>query len=239
MTAEQETLVRTATEWAAVPFVPEVTLRTAAEPFGLWDRTERDAPPFWAFPWAGGQGLARYILDHPETVAGHHVLDVASGSGLVAIAAAKAGARTVLAADIDENALIAIALNAAANNTPQVVPRSVDLAAASLTVSYQGMVSQDSGQDAADSGAAAADLVAPLAAEVVLAGDVFYQRDLGAMALTFLKAARRAGAVVFVADPARAFVPRAELTPVLTYEIPVLPVLEDTHVKTVTIYSLP
>jgi predicted nicotinamide N-methyase len=245
MTAEQETLVRSATEWAVVPFVPEVTLRTAAEPFGLWDRTERDAPPFWAFPWAGGQGLARYILDHPETVAGHHVLDVASGSGLVAIAAAKAGARTALAADIDENALIAIALNAAANNTPQVVPRSVDLAAASLTVSCLGIVSQDSGQDTADSGTAAADLVATLAADVfrapdvVLAGDVFYQRDLAAMALTFLKAARRAGAAVFVADPARAFVPRAELTPVLTYEIPVLPVLEDTQVKTVTIYSLP
>ena len=80
-------------QWAAVPFVPEVTLLTAAEPFGLWDRTARDAPPFWAFPWAGGQGLARYVLDHPETVAGRHVLDVASGSGLVAIAAAKAGAR--------------------------------------------------------------------------------------------------------------------------------------------------
>ena len=115
-----------------MPFVPEVTLRTAAEPFGLWGRTERDAPPFWAFPWAGGQGLARYVLDHPETVAGRRVLDVASGSGLVAIAAAKAGARTVTAGDIDENALAAITLNAAANGTPQVIPRNVDLATARL-----------------------------------------------------------------------------------------------------------
>jgi SAM-dependent methyltransferase len=130
MTPETEALVRSATEWAVVPFVPEVTLRTAAEPFGLWDRTERDAPPFWAFPWAGGQGLARYVLDHPRTVAGRRVLDVASGSGLVAIAAAKAGARTVTAGDIDENALAAITLNASANDTPQVTPRSVDLAAA-------------------------------------------------------------------------------------------------------------
>jgi predicted nicotinamide N-methyase len=209
MTPETEGLVRSATEWAAVPFVPEVTLRTAAEPFGLWDRTERDAPPFWAFPWAGGQGLARYVLDHPEKVAGRRVLDVASGSGLVAIAAAQAGARTVTAGDIDENALAAIALNAAANNTPQVTPQHVDLAAAS-----------------------------PGDAEVVLAADVFYQRDLAAMALRFLRAARRAGAQVLCADPSRAFVPRAELTALVTYEIPVLAVLEDASVKTVTVYRL-
>ncbi len=113
-----------------MPFVPEVTLLTAAEPFGLWDRTACDAPPFWAFPWAGGQGLARYLLDHPETVAGRAVLDVASGSGLAAIAAAKAGARSVLAGDIDGNALAAIALNAAANAVPAVLPRRMDLAAA-------------------------------------------------------------------------------------------------------------
>jgi predicted nicotinamide N-methyase len=209
MTPETEALVRSATEWAVVPFVPEVTLRTAAEPFGLWDRTERDAPPFWAFPWAGGQGLARYVLDHPETVAGRRVLDVASGSGLVAIAAAKAGARTVTAGDIDENALAAITLNATANDTPRVTPRSVDLAAAD-----------------------------PGDAEVILAADVFYQRDLAAMALRFLQAARAAGVTVLAADPSRAFVPRAELTAVATYEIPVLTVLEDTPVKTVTIYRL-
>jgi predicted nicotinamide N-methyase len=209
MTPETQALVRSATASAPVPFVPEVTLRTAAEPFGLWDRTERDAPPFWAFPWAGGQGLARYVLDHPETVAGRRVLDVASGSGLVAIAAAKAGARTVLATDVDEHALAAIALNAAANAVPQVSARRLDLAAA------------DHGD-----------------AEVILAADVFYQRDLAAMALAFLKAARRAGAAVLAADPARAFVPKAELTLVRTYEIPVLQVLEDTAVKTVTIYSL-
>ena len=210
MTPETQALVRSATEWAAVPFVGEVALRTAAEPFGLWGRTERDAPPFWAFPWAGGQGLARYVLDHPEAVAGRRVLDVASGSGLVAIAAAKAGARTVLATDIDEHALAVIALNAAANAVPQVVPRLLDLAAA------------DHGD-----------------AEVILAADVFYQRDLAAAALAFLKAARRAGATVLAADPARAFFPAAELIPLATYEVPVLQVLEETAVKAVTIYSLP
>jgi predicted nicotinamide N-methyase len=210
MTSEVEALVRSATAVAAVPFVPEISLRTAAEPFGLWGRTERDAPPFWAFPWAGGQGLARYVLDHRETVAGRRVLDVASGSGLVAIAAARAGARAVLATDIDEHALAVIALNAAVNGARQVTPHRLDLAAA-----------------------------AHGDAEVILAADVFYQRDLAAVALAFLKAARQAGATVLVADPARAFVPRAELTPVTTYEIPVLQVLEDTQVKTVTIYRLP
>jgi predicted nicotinamide N-methyase len=223
MTPEAEALVRSATAHAAVPFVPEVTLFTAAEPFGLWDRTELEAPPFWAFPWAGGQGLARYVLDHPETVAGRRVLDVASGSGLVAIAAAKAGAKTVTAGDIDENALAAIALNAAANNTPQVIARAVDLAA---------------GRTAAGP---ATDLDAGLlrAPDVVLAADVFYQRELAALALAFLKSARRAGAAVLAADPARAFVPKAEFVPVTSYEIPVLRVLEDTALKTVTIYRLP
>jgi predicted nicotinamide N-methyase len=137
------------------------------------------------------------------------VLDVASGSGLVAIAAAKAGALAVTAGDIDENALAAIALNAAANATPQVVPSVVDLARA------------DHGD-----------------AEVVLAADVFYQRDLAAMALRFLQAASAAGAVVLAADPARAFVPRAELAVLATYDVPVLAVLEDVPVKPVTIYQL-
>jgi predicted nicotinamide N-methyase len=214
MTPEPEALVRSATRWAAVPFVPEVTLRTAAEPFAVWDRTERDAPPFWAFPWAGGQGLARYLLDHPEAVAGRRVLDVASGSGLVAIAAAKAGAGAVTAGDVDENALAAIALNAAANGVPQVTPRFADL------------------EGAFGDAAEGAD------AEVVLAADVFYQRELAVTALRFLRAARAAGAAVLAADPSRAFVPRAGLTALAAYEVPVLAVLEDAPVKTVTVYRL-
>jgi len=218
MKPEAEALVRSATARTPVPFVPEITLLTAAEPFALWQASERDAPPFWAFPWAGGQGLARYVLDHPETVAGRSVLDVASGSGLVAIAAAKAGARTVLAGDIDSNALTAIALNAAANRTPQVTARPVDLAAAA----------PGAGGGPAGPGP-----------DVVLAADVFYQRDLAALALAFLRGARSAGALVLAADPARAFVPRSELVPVTAYEIPVLSVLEDISVKVVTIYRLP
>jgi len=252
MTPETEALVRSATRWAAVPFVPEVTLLTAAEPFGLWDRTALDAPPFWAFPWAGGQGLARYLLDHPETVAGRAVLDVASGSGLVAIAAAKAGARSVLAGDIDDNALAAIALNAAANAVPAVVPCRVDLAAAgdpdrprALTqhaLTQHALTQHALTQHALTQHALAAGALSRAGfasgADVVLAADVFYQRDLAAMALRFLRAARRGGAGVLAADPGRAFVPRASLSALATYQVPVLTVLEDTPVKEVTVYRL-
>jgi len=233
MTPETEDLVRSATRWAAVPFVPEVTLLTAAEPFGLWDRTALDAPPFWAFPWAGGQGLARYILDHPETVAGRAVLDVASGSGLVAIAAAKAGARSVLAADIDDNALTAIALNAAANAVPAVTPGQVDLAADGADCAGCG-----DGAGCGDLAGRADPAGCPGGAGVVLAADVFYQRDLATMALRFLRAARQRGADVLAADPGRAFVPRESLTALATYQVPVLTVLEDVPVKEVTVYRL-
>jgi predicted nicotinamide N-methyase len=199
-------LVKSATALATVPFVPEITLLTAAEPFGLWDRTDRDAPPFWAFPWAGGQALARYVLDNPGLVRGRRVLDAASGSGLVAIAAATAGAAGVLAGDVDPNAVTAIGLNAAANGV-EVTARVFDLAA----------------RDTCE-------------ADVILLADVFYQRELADLALRFGRHAARSGAEVLVADPGRAFLPADALTPVAAYEIPVLRVLEDTPVKTVTVY---
>lgn len=112
--------VRTHTRLAPVPFVPELVLHQADEPIALWERTEADGageqpPPFWAFAWAGGQALARYVLDAPDVVGGRDVLDLATGSGLVAIAAARAGARTVTANDIDPLALAAAGANAAAN----------------------------------------------------------------------------------------------------------------------------
>ena len=195
--------MRSGTSWAAVPFVPEIRLLTAAEPFGLWDLTERDAPPFWAFPWAGGQALARYVLDHPEIVRGRCVLDVASGSGLVAIAAAKAGAASVTAGDVDHNAVAAIGINARANDAATVAARVLDLAADD-----------------------------PSGAQVVLAADVFYQRELAELALRFLRGAARSGADIVVADPGRAFLPASALTSLASYEVPVLAVLEDTAVKT-------
>ena len=206
-----EVLAESAARWEEVPFVPEIRLLTTAEPSGLWelwDRTERDAPPFWAFPWAGGQALARYVLDHPGTVRSRHVLDAASGSGLVAIAAAKAGAVSVTGGDFAQNAIAAIGVNATANGAA-VTARAFDFAA----------------DDACG-------------AEVILAADVFYQRELAALALRFLTRAARSGADVLVADPGRAFLPAASLTPLISYQVPVLRELEDVPVKTVTVYRL-
>src|SRR4249920_2633842 len=114
-------IIRTGTRLSSVPLVPEIRLHQASEPISLWQRTELAAgranldPPFWAFAWAGGQALARYLLDHPEVVRGRHAIDIASGSGLVAIAAAMAGAADVTAYDIDPVAAVAIRMNAAAN----------------------------------------------------------------------------------------------------------------------------
>lgn len=121
MTDPQE-FIRNNTALIAPPLVPEVRLRLATEVVPLWRKTEEELeaegvpPPYWAFAWAGGQALSRYVLDHADEVRGKNVLDFGSGSGLVAIAAKKAGAARVLAADIDKFAAAAIALNASANN---------------------------------------------------------------------------------------------------------------------------
>ena len=115
-----------------VPHAPEIVLHVADEATELWQKTEEELgeiglpPPFWAFAWAGGQALARYILDHPETVRGRRVLDFASGSGLVAIAAMKAGAADVVACDIDLFAIAAISVNAQANGVA-VTPLAADI----------------------------------------------------------------------------------------------------------------
>jgi predicted nicotinamide N-methyase len=206
-----EVLVRSGTAREAVPFVGEITLLTAAghaDLWELWGRTERDAPPFWAYPWAGGQALARYVLDNPGTVAGRRVLDVASGSGLVAIAAAKAGAASVVAGDVDPNAVAAARINAKANAVT-VTARALDLAATDAC-----------------------------GAQVVLAADVFYERELAELALRFLRRASAAGASVLVADPGRAFLPADCLTRLTSYQVPVLSVLEDAPLKEVTVYRL-
>ena len=132
MIVDRTAFVRDNTRLLPVPHAPEIRLHVAEEATELWQRTEDELgemglpPPFWAFAWAGGQALARYVLDHPDMVAGRRVLDFASGSGLVAIAAARAGAARVEAADVDAFAAAAIALNAAANDV-RIVPRLEDL----------------------------------------------------------------------------------------------------------------
>jgi predicted nicotinamide N-methyase len=119
---EPAAFIRQNTALLPPPLVPEVKLYLAHEALALWQKTEEELeeiglpPPYWAFAWAGGQALARYVIDNPEIVAGKRVLDVASGSGLVAIAALKAGASHVEAGEIDAIACAAIAANAAANS---------------------------------------------------------------------------------------------------------------------------
>jgi predicted nicotinamide N-methyase len=206
-------IITATTRLVAVPYVPEIRLQQADDPFTVWEQTEQAAgqaslpPPFWAFPWAGGQALARYLLDEPARVAGHRVLDIASGSGLVAIAAARAGARHVVAADVDELAVRAISVNAAANGV-RVQPLLADL------------------------------LDDEAAADVVLCADAFYEQELATRALAFLRRARRGGAAVLVGDPGRAFLRTAGLTPLASYEIPVTIALEGMTAKQATVYEL-
>jgi predicted nicotinamide N-methyase len=189
-----------------VPLVPEVVLHSAAEAMDLWELTEKDQPPFWAFPWAGGQALARHLLDRPSLVRDRKVFDLASGSGLVAIAAALAGADAVTANDIDPLALAAVELNAAANG---VAVRTVP-------------------GDQLDSDAHGAD--------VVLAGDVFYDAEITALVLPFLTRAAARGALVLLGDPDRAHLPRDRFTAQARYEVPVPLTLESTETRSATVW---
>jgi predicted nicotinamide N-methyase len=182
---------------------------TASDVVALWEHTESShgvgqPPPFWAFPWAGGQALARYVLDHPELVRGARVLDLASGSGLVAIAAVRAGAAAVQANEVDPFADAAIAANAGANDV-ELDRHLGDLLDTAPTV------------------------------DVVLAGDVFYSRDMTARMLAFMRRARSAGAEVLVGDPGRAYAPHEALDQIASYDIPVIRDLEDADFKHVTV----
>ena len=206
MIRDREAFIRAETRLLPVPHAPEIRLHVAEEATALWQRTEEELgamglpPPFWAFAWAGGQALARYILDHPGLVRGRRVLDVASGSGLVAIAAAMAGASEVVAADIDAFATTAIALNAAANGV-QVRPRHGDL------------VGSDEGWD------------------VVLAGDIFYEREIAERVSSWLVHLERRGATVLIGDPGRSYLPRDKLLEIARYHVKVTRNLEDAEIK--------
>nr|WP_243709544.1 50S ribosomal protein L11 methyltransferase [Micromonospora sp. 15K316] len=187
---------------APVPLVPEVRTVTAEDAIVLWARLEAAAghvlpPPYWASAWSGGQGLARYILDHPDTVAGCRVLDVASGSGLVAIAAAVAGAAEVTANDIDPYAIAAINANAHANGV-ELILSSSDLL--------------DGDADGVD---------------VVLAGDALYHPDVAARMLPFLARVSANGARVLVGDPDRGHLAHDWLERLATYEVPMRGAPED------------
>ncbi|MBZ9865817.1 50S ribosomal protein L11 methyltransferase [Mesorhizobium sp. CA15] len=185
---------------APVPSVPEVRLYQAHPGSGLRrllepeDESDEIAaepqPPYWAYAWAGGTVLARYILDRSSIVAGKRVLDLGAGSGLVGIAAAKAGARAVIAAEIDRNGIVALRLNAQAN----------------------GVAIQTRDEDLTDG--------PPPPVDLVLAGDVFYAQDVGQRMMPFLDRCLAAGIDVLVGDPGRAWLPRPRLCLLGEYHVP-------------------
>ena len=198
------------------PHTPELELHLADEITPIWRLTEEDLakiglpPPYWAFAWAGGQALARYVLDHPGVVAGKGVIDFATGSGLVAIAAARAGAARVLGADIDGYCAQAVSLNAAANGV-DVPFTDIDLL----------------------------DAAPPAWADVILAGDICYEKPLAERVLAWLAAARAAGATVLIGDPGRSYFPRTGLTLLAEYQVETTRELEDMEVKKTSVWALP
>ncbi len=198
------------------PHTPELTLRLADEITPIWRMTEEALseiglpPPFWAFAWAGGQALARYILDNPARVAGRAVIDFASGSGIVGIAAAKAGASRVLAADIDSFCGAALAVNATANGV------GVDYTDADLL-----------------------EAPPPAWAEVILAGDICYEKPLAARVMAWLGDARAGGATVLIGDPGRSYFPRDGLVKLAEYQVATTREIEDMTVKRTAVWTLP
>ena len=206
--------IRENTRLQTPPHTPELSLLLADEITPIWRMTE-DAlseigipPPFWAFAWAGGQALARYLMDHPEEVAGKRVIDFASGSGIVAIAAMKAGAAHVLAADIDVFCGAALSLNAQAN----------------------GVVVDFTDQNLLEAPAPAAD--------VILAGDICYEKPLAARVMAWLTEARDRGARVLIGDPGRSYFPREGLDKLAEYQVQTTRELEDMEVKKTAVWTL-
>jgi predicted nicotinamide N-methyase len=205
--------IRANTRIMPASYVPEVHLHLADDAVALWEVTEEQLeqiglpPPFWAFAWAGGQALARYVLDHPDIVRGKNVLDMASGSGLVAIAAMRAGAASALAADIDAFAAHAATLNAALNDV-RVETTEADL------------------------------IGVDVAHDVILVGDLFYDRDLAPRVLAWLKALQAQGKTVLIGDPGRTYLPRDQLEQIAAYDIPVTRALEDAELKRAAVWRL-
>jgi predicted nicotinamide N-methyase len=211
---DPKAFVRDNTAIGAPPLVPEIRLHLATEVTPIWQATEESLsrfgtpPPFWAFAWAGGQALARYIIDHPETVAGKDVLDVASGSGMVAIAAAKSGARRVTASDIDPFAAAAIALNATLNG----VSVAVDT------------------RDLLDRG--------PAGWGVVTAGDVCYEEPMASRMIALLRRIAARGRLALLGDPGRAYLPREGLVERARYTVPVSRELEDREAREGVVFEV-
>ena len=212
--ASAEAFISANTRALAPPLVAEILLHLAEKSLPIWQKTEEELgemnvpPPYWAFAWAGGQALARYMLDNPPLLTGKRVLDLGSGSGLTAIAAMRAGAASVLASDIDRMALSAIRLNAALNGV-EVATTADDLLAKP-----------------------------PEPYDVVLVGDLFYERTLAERVSRYIEQAALQGALVLIGDPQRNYFPKDRFIAATEYRVPVTRELEDAEIKRTCVWRL-
>ncbi|WP_374368269.1 methyltransferase [Dongia sp.] len=213
MTAPKD-FIRRQTRITRPSLVPEVRLHLADEMTPIWRATQDELdnlgvpPPFWAFCWPGGQALTRFILDRPEWVVGKRVLDFAAGSGLSGIAAAKAGAGRVIAAEIDAHAAAAIALNARLNGV------TIEIA----TDDIVGRTDLD--------------------VDVVLAGDICYEQPMAERVFAWLQVLAARGVVVLMGDPGRAYLPRRGITELARYQVPTSTDLEDKDMRLTTVWRI-
>ncbi len=205
-----EDFIRANAVLSHAPLVPEIKLYLATEVVPLWRATEDELarmgvpPPYWAFAWAGGQALARYLLDNPGLCAGKRVLDIGSGSGLVALAAHKAGAAAVLAADIDGFACAAIQLNAAVNGC-------------AIATAQDDVIGAQGDWD------------------IILVGDLFYERPLAERLLAWLAAM---GKPALLGDPGRSYFPKTGVVKLVSYTVPTSRDLEDRESRETGVYRL-
>ena len=197
--------------------LPEIQLHLASEDMPIWqmDDAAREAAgvplPYWAFAWAGGQALARYCLDRPETVAGKHVLDIGAGSGLEAIAARMAGAAVVEAVDTDPFAILAAELNAKLNNVE-------------IETSAEDLIGQPGGRFGNW--------------DLIMIGDLFFEQPLAKHLEAWLRGLLPTGVEVLIGDPQRTFMPRQGLEKLITYAVPTTSALEDSDLRNASVWRM-
>lgn len=213
-TSKAQSFIFKNTKLSCPPLLPEVCLHLADESLPIWKKMEEHMgelnvpPPFWAFAWPGGQALARYILDRPKEIAGKRVLDIGAGSGLTSIAAGQAGASSVLAVDIDIFALEAIILNAQANKVL-------------LNTTHRDFVLEEFGNF-----------------DVILVGDLFYERPLSEKVMAFVRKAAEHKIKVIIGDPERTYFPKNDFCCITQYDVPVSRDLEDSSLKKTAVWQL-
>ena len=214
MTFSAEDFIRTNTVVMSPSLVPEITMHLATEVTPLWQMTEERLqenglpPPYWAFAWPGGQGMARYFIEHPDVIRGKRMLDFAAGGGVASIAAKKMGAAHALAAEIDPLALAAIQMNASLNNVTITNVQDVD-----FTKSYPDV-------------------------DLITAGDVCYQQEMTAKMMRWLTLNRENGTRILIADPGRAYLPREGLIECARYVVPTSRDLEDQEQRNVIVWEM-